>query len=75
MGILVDGVEEYKGWKGDIESFVGVLVSFLIIVDIDLVVVKVFDMLFVDVYLFDGCILVDIVIVWFVFIILLDKKL
>lgn len=75
IGVFVDLVEDYGKWKVDIEKFGGVLVNFLMIDDIDLIVVKVYDMFFVDYYLLiEGCILVYLVMVWIVFIIGLDKK-
>ena len=43
MGISVDGVEEHKKWKGDIETFAGAKAGFPIIADNDLTVAKAFD--------------------------------
>lgn len=75
IGVFVDGVDDYKKWKEDIVSYGNVFVGFLIIVDVGLKVLKFFDMLLVEVYLFDGWIFVDSVIVCFVFIIGFDKQL
>lgn len=75
MGISVDGVEEHKGWKGDIESFAGAPASFPIIADTDLAVAKAFDMLPADAYLPDGRTPADTATVRSVFIISPDKKL
>jgi alkyl hydroperoxide reductase subunit AhpC len=75
MGISVDGVEEHKGWKGDIESFAGAAASFPIIADTDLAVAKAFDMLPADAYLPDGRTPADTATVRSVFIISPDKKL
>ena len=33
IGVSVDGVEEHKGWKGDIESYAGAEAGFPIIAD------------------------------------------
>lgn len=75
MGISVDGVEEHKGWKGDIESFAGAPASFPIVADTDLAVAKAFDMLPADAYLPDGRTPADTATVRSVFIISPDKKL
>lgn len=75
MGISVDGVEEHKGWKGDIESFAGAPASFPIIADTDLAVAKAFDMLPADAYLPDGRTPADTATVRSVFIISPDKQL
>lgn len=75
IGISVDGVEEHKGWKGDIESFAGAPASFPIIADTDLAVAKAFDMLPADAYLPDGRTPADTATVRSVFIISPDKKL
>ena len=48
MGISVDGVDEHKKWKGDIETFAGAEAGFPIIADSDLTVAKAFDMLPAD---------------------------
>ncbi|PJE27759.1 1-Cys peroxiredoxin [Pseudooceanicola antarcticus] len=75
IGISVDGVEEHKGWKGDIESFAGTDATFPIIADEDLVVAKLFDMLPAEAYLPDGRTPADSATVRSVFIIGPDKKL
>ncbi|MGI3169686.1 peroxiredoxin [Pseudooceanicola sp. C21-150M6] len=54
MGISVDGVEEHKKWKGDIEAVAGTPAGFPIIADNDLTVAKALDMLPADAYLPDG---------------------
>ncbi|MBR9765561.1 MAG: peroxiredoxin [Rhodobacteraceae bacterium] len=75
IGVSVDGVEEHKGWKGDIESFAGATASFPIIADEDLKVAKLFDMLPAEAYLPDGRTPADSATVRSVFIIGPDKKL
>ncbi|MDF1856049.1 peroxiredoxin [Pseudooceanicola sp.] len=75
MGISVDGVEEHKKWKGDIESFAGAKAGFPIIADDDLKVAKAFDMLPADAYMPDGRTPADSQTVRAVFIISPDKKL
>ena len=45
IGVSVDGVEEHKKWKGDIESFSKAKAGFPIIADGGLEVSKLFDML------------------------------
>ena len=75
MGISVDGVEDHKKWKTDIETFAGAKAGFPIIADEDLVVAKVFDMLPADAYLPDGRTPADSATVRAVFIIGPDKKL
>ncbi len=45
LGVSVDGVEEHKGWKTDIESFAGAKAGFPIVADTDLTLSKAFDML------------------------------
>lgn len=54
IGLSVDGVEEHKDWKKDIESIANAKASFPIIADNDLAVSKQFDMLPADAYLPDG---------------------
>ena len=54
MGISVDGVEEHKKWKGDIEAVAGTKAGFPIIADEGLEVAKALDMLPADAYLPDG---------------------
>ena len=75
MGISVDGVEEHKKWKGDIETFAHAKAGFPIIADEDLKVAKAFDMLPADAYLPDGRTPADSATVRVVFIIGPDKKL
>ncbi|MEY8882256.1 peroxiredoxin [Donghicola sp. XS_ASV15] len=75
IGLSVDGVEEHKGWKADIETFSGAKATFPIIADEDLTVSKAFDMLPADAYLPDGRTAADSASVRSVFIISPDKKL
>ena len=75
IGISVDGVDEHKKWKGDIESFAGTTASFPIIDGADLVVPKLFDMLPADAYMPDGRTPAHSATVRSVFIISPDKKL
>lgn len=75
IGVSVDGVEEHKGWKVDIESFAGAEAGFPIIADEELNVSKLFDMLPADAYLPDGRTPADSATVRSVFIISPDKKL
>ncbi|WP_194097812.1 peroxiredoxin [Marivivens aquimaris] len=75
MGISVDGVEEHKKWKGDIEKFAGAEASFPIIADSDLAVAKAFDMLPAEAYLPDGRTPAHTATVRSVFIVSPDKKL
>ncbi|ARU03038.1 peroxiredoxin [Yoonia vestfoldensis] len=75
MGISVDGVEDHKKWKADIETFGGAKAGFPIIADEDLVVAKAFDMLPADAYLPEGRTPADSATVRAVFIIGPDKKL
>ena len=75
IGVSVDGVEEHKGWKKDIESFAGTAAGFPIIADNDLKVSKAFDMLPEDAYMPDGRTPADSATVRSVFIISPDKKL
>jgi alkyl hydroperoxide reductase subunit AhpC len=74
MGISVDGVEEHKQWKGDIEKTAGAPASFPIIADEDLAVSKALDMLPADAYLPDGRTAADSASVRSVFIIAPNKK-
>lgn len=74
IGVSVDGVEEHKGWKKDIESFAGATADFPIIADSDLAVSKAFDMLPEDAYMPDGRTPADSATVRSVFIISPDKK-
>ncbi len=75
IGLSVDGVEDHKQWKGDIESYSKASASFPIIADTDLAVSKEFDMLPADAYLPDGRTPADSATVRSVFIIGPDKKL
>ena len=75
IGVSVDGVEEHKKWKDDIESFGGASAGFPIIADEGLKVSKLFDMLPADAYLPDGRTPADSATVRSVFIISPDKKL
>ena len=75
MGISVDGVEDHKKWKGDIETFAKAKADFPIIADDDLKVAKAFDMLPADAYLPDGRTPAHSATVRVVFIIGPDKKL
>ncbi|SLN68398.1 Alkyl hydroperoxide reductase subunit C [Aquimixticola soesokkakensis] len=75
IGVSVDGVEEHKGWKADIESFAGCAAGFPIIADGDLAVSKAFDMLPAEAYLPEGRTPANTATVRSVFIISPDKKL
>ena len=75
MGISVDGVEDHKKWKSDIETFAHAKAGFPIIADEDLMVAKAFDMLPADAYLPDGRTPADSATVRVVFIIGPDKQL
>jgi alkyl hydroperoxide reductase subunit AhpC len=75
IGISVDGVEDHKRWKGDIESFAGAKAGFPIIADKGLEVAKAFDMLPAEAYLPDNPTPNDSATVRSVFIIGPDKKL
>lgn len=75
IGLSVDGVDEYKSWKIDIETYSGAKPDFPIIADADLVISKQFDMLPADAYLPDGRTAADSASVRSVFIISPDKKL
>jgi alkyl hydroperoxide reductase subunit AhpC len=75
IGISVDGVEDHKNWKKDIESFGKYKPFFPIISDVDLVLSKAFDMLPSEGYLPDGRTPNDTATVRSVFIIGPDKKL
>jgi alkyl hydroperoxide reductase subunit AhpC len=54
IGLSVDGVEEHKQWKNDIQSFCGAPAGFPIIADESAEVAKALDMLPADAYLPDG---------------------
>ena len=75
IGISVDGVEDHRKWKGDIESYAGAKAGFPIIVDEDLTVSKLYDMLPEDAYLPDGRTPADSATVRSVFVIGPDKQL
>lgn len=75
IGISVDGVEDHKKWKGDIEKVGGAKAGFPIIADEDLEVSKAFDMLPAEAYLPDGRTPADSATVRSVFIIGPDKQL
>jgi alkyl hydroperoxide reductase subunit AhpC len=74
IGLSVDGVEEHKAWKSDIESYAGAKAGFPIIADESLEVSKLFDMLPADAYLPDGRTAADSASVRSVFIIAPNKK-
>jgi alkyl hydroperoxide reductase subunit AhpC len=75
IGVSVDGVEEHKKWKIDIEQVSGAKASFPIIADESLHVSKLFDMLPAEAYLPDGRTPADSATVRAVFIIGPDKQL
>lgn len=75
IGVSVDGVEDHKKWKGDIESVSGATAGFPIIADEGLAVSKAFDMLPAEAYLPDGRTPNDSATVRSVFIIGPDKQL
>ena len=75
MGISVDGVDDHKAWKGDIEKTAGAPAGFPIIADEDLTVAKAFDMLPAEYVLPDGRTPADSATVRVVFIVGPDKKL
>lgn len=75
IGLSVDGVEDHKGWKKDIESYSGAEAGFPIIADDNLEVSKLFGMLPADAYLPDGRTAADSATVRSVFIIGPNKKL
>ena len=74
MGISVDGVEEHKRWKGDIEKSSGASAGFPIVADDDLKMAKALDMLPADAYLPDGRTPADSATVRSVFIVAPNKK-
>ncbi len=74
LGISVDGVEDHKKWKGDIEKFGGAKASFPIVADEGLEMSKAFDMLPADAYLPDGRTPADSATVRSVFIVAPNKK-
>lgn len=75
IGISVDGVEEHKKWKTDIEKTSGAPASFPIIADENLAVAKAFDMLPAEAYMPDGRTPAHSATVRSVFIIAPDKQL
>ncbi len=75
IGISVDGVEEHKRWKTDIETVGGAAPGFPIIADTELEVSKAFDMLPAEAYLPDSPTPNDSKTVRSVFIIGPDKQL
>jgi alkyl hydroperoxide reductase subunit AhpC len=75
IGVSVDGVEDHKKWKADIESFGKAPAGFPIIADEGLAVSKAFDMLPAEAYLPDGRTPADSATVRSVFIIGPDKQL
>ena len=75
LGISVDGVEEHRKWKTDIETAGGAKPGFPIAADKDLTISKAFDMLPAEAYLPDGRTPNDTATVRVVFIIGPDKKL
>ena len=74
MGISVDGVDEHKAWKSDIEVTSGCPAAFPIIADEDLAVSKALDMLPAEAYLPDGRTAADSASVRSVFIVAPNKK-
>lgn len=74
MGISVDGVDEHKAWKTDIETTSGAVAQFPIIADEDLTVSKALDMLPAEAYLPDGRTAADSASVRSVFIVAPNKK-
>ena len=75
IGVSVDGVEDHRKWKADIETAGGAKAGFPIIADAGLEVSKAFDMLPAEAYLPDGRTPNDSATVRAVFIIGPDKKL
>jgi alkyl hydroperoxide reductase subunit AhpC len=75
IGVSVDGVEDHRKWKGDIEAVGGAAPRFPIIADDGLAVSKAFDMLPAEAYLPDGRTPADSATVRSVFIIGPDKQL
>ncbi|AXI44930.1 peroxidase [Sulfitobacter sp. SK012] len=75
IGVSVDGVEDHKKWKADIEKVAGSPATFPIIADADLQVSKAFDMLPAEAYMPDGRTPADSATVRSVFIIAPDKQL
>lgn len=75
IGVSVDGVEDHRKWKRDIETAGGAAPGFPIIADDGLEVSKAFDMLPAEAYLPDGRTPADSATVRSVFIIGPDKQL
>ena len=75
MGISVDGVEDHKKWKSDIEKVGGTAPTFPIVADDGLELSKALDMLPAEAYLPDGRTPADTATVRSVYIISPDKKL
>ena len=75
IGVSVDGVEDHKKWKADIESYGNAAAGFPIIADAGLEVSKVFDMLPAEAYMPDGRTAAHSATVRSVFIIGPDKQL
>jgi alkyl hydroperoxide reductase subunit AhpC len=75
MGVSVDGVEDHKKWKHDIEQVSGATAGFPIVADEELKVSKAFDMLPAEAYMPDGRTPADSATVRSVFIIGPDKQL
>lgn len=75
IGVSVDGAEEHKKWKSDIESYSKASATFPIIADMGLEVSKLYDMLPAEAYLPDGRTPADSATVRSVFIIGPDKQL
>ncbi len=75
LGISIDGVEEHKKWKSDIESTSGASAGFPIVADEDLELAKAFDMLPAEAYMPDGRTPADSATVRAVFIVGPDKQL
>ncbi len=75
IGVSVDGIEDHKKWKADIEKVGGAPASFPIIADDGLAVSKAFDMLPAEAYLPEGRTPADSQTVRSVFIIGPDKML
>ena len=75
MGVSVDGVEDHRKWKGDIEKVGGAPAGFPIVADDGLELSKAFDMLPADAYLSEGRTPADSQTVRSVFIIGPDKQL
>ncbi len=75
IGISIDGAEDHRKWKSDIETYAGAQAAFPIIADEELTVAKLYDMLPADAYLPDGRTPADSATVRSVFIIGPDKQL